>query len=73
MGQAGAQMNVITHCPECGKQDSFPVDSDGIVRWQHGEHIQTALPELTATQREQLITGICGPCWDKLFPDEDDK
>ncbi len=65
-------MIVTTHCPECKESDSFPVDVDGIVRWQHGEHIQKALPELTATQREQLMTGICGDCWDKLFPDEDD-
>ena len=33
-------------------------------------HIQDIFPYLTPAERELLISGICGECWDKLFPPE---
>lgn len=42
--------------------------------WRRGKvMIQDALPELTADQREMLMTGIGPAAWDRLFPPEDDK
>ena len=38
-----------------------------------GENIQIAFPDLTADQREILISGICPECWDKIFPPEEDE
>src|SRR5690242_10443169 len=36
-------------------------------------HIQTDLPDLTAEEREILMTGMCQKAWDKLFPPEEDE
>lgn len=39
------------------------------------EHIQDALPFLTADQREMFVTRICPTCWDAMFkgkPEEDE-
>ena len=47
-----------------------------ILRWQQGHEprlIQNAVPELTPSERELLLSGIDDEEWDKLFdPDEDD-
>jgi hypothetical protein len=45
-----------------------------ILHWQqHGGLIQDVAPELTASQRELLLTGIDDEEWDRIFnPDEDD-
>ena len=41
-------------------------------RWQNGEgNIQDLLPELDAGQREILISGTCGTCFDAIFPSDD--
>ena len=34
-------------------------------------HIQKALPNNTAEEREMLITGICSKCWDELFSEDE--
>ena len=36
-------------------------------------HIQDIFPYLTPAERELLISGICGECWQKLFGGEDDE
>ena len=33
--------------------------------------IQKIFPELSCSDRELLRSGICGKCWDKLFPEVD--
>jgi hypothetical protein len=40
-------------------------------RWQAGEHIQTAMPQLTAPEREFLMSGIPPHKWDKYMKDAD--
>lgn len=67
-----AAMIVPTVCPECHKREDITVDAEGYFKWQQGLLIQLALPELTSVQREQLITGFCGPCWDAMFADDED-
>lgn len=64
---------VDTECPECHRKTAITVVAVGYYRWKAGEYIQVALPELTADQREALMTGYCGECWDKMFPPEDDE
>ena len=66
-------MFVPTTCPECHKSTEISVPIDGFTAWKQGQLIQHALPEIPAAQREQLITGICPPCWDKIFSDVDDE
>jgi len=33
--------------------------------------MQDIFPELSLGDRELLISGTCGTCWDKLFPHEE--
>ncbi len=64
-------MNV--QCIDCRKVYDIPVTVDAYQRWlNHGELAQRAFPSLTADQREILISGLCGSCFDETCPPEDD-
>ncbi len=63
-------------CPFCGKQSILELRADKIRDWQDWQHIQDAFPELTADQRELMLSGTDSDCWDKymkLDDDEDDE
>lgn len=47
------------------------VPEEAIQRWKQGVHIQYALSMLPASEREMLMTRICGRCWDVMFKEED--
>ena len=59
-------------CPNCHTLHNLLVNAEGFKKWQSGELIQKALPELSGDEREMLITGICGSCWNELFSEPDD-
>ena len=40
--------------------------------WQNGELIQDAMPNLTAAQREFLISGATQEEWDEAHPEEEE-
>lgn len=59
-------------CRCCGGCQIITMPLAGFVAWRlDGELIQQALPELTADEREILISGICGKCFDGMFADRD--
>jgi len=62
---------IITNvCPFCGKEHDVRVSESAYYRWAFdGELIQYAMPELSATEREQLISQICPDCQKKIFGD----
>ena len=67
---------IETRCPFCGKTATVEVPMNGFIAWQGGATVQSAFPNLDANAREQLISGICPTCWDKMFSiseDEDDE
>lgn len=71
--QAGNQHIKLT-CPSCLKTFEFDVPAMEYDLWKHGVLIQNAMPKVHVAMREMLITGICGECFDKLCPpDEDDE
>ena len=60
-------------CRECGYRGILEVPEEGYHRWFFGgQLIQVALPDLSAPQREQLISGYHPECWEDLFGDLDD-
>ena len=63
---------VSCSCLLCGKETAVTVPVRGFLLWQAGVLIQDALPELTAGERETLITGLCEPCQDSLAGDDDE-
>jgi len=58
-------------CPFCGKDNQFEVNKrtlDAIKKWLDGsQNIQNAVPMLSASKREVLISGICIPCQSSVF------
>ena len=62
-------------CPFCGNEHTVEVSEYAFYQWQDGALIQNAMPTLSATEREQLISHICPACQDSLFgeePEEDE-
>lgn len=59
-------------CPSCGDKFVISVRVDDIIKYNEGALIQNAFPYLSAAERELYKSGICGTCWDKMFPVEDD-
>jgi len=56
----------------CHKSIELPVSNAKVKAWCEGKAlIQNALPQLNADQRELLISGICGSCFDALFKEEE--
>lgn len=64
---------VVIICRSCGHDHDVVVDVDGYDRWRGGELIQNALPELSAEDRELLISHTCDGCWNMLFPEDEEE
>ncbi len=55
-------------CPVCGKKITGKVHFESLEKYMRGEmHIQHALPNMPAPERELFITGICNICWQHMF------
>ena len=54
-------------CPFCGKTHTVEVEFTAYAAWKNGELIQNAMPNLSATEREQLISGLCPACQKSIF------
>ena len=59
-------------CQTCEKRYEFLVNPDDYYDWQHGKYAQAAFPYLTADERELMISQTCGPCFNEMFPEEDE-
>ena len=58
-------------CPFCKAVSFVTVDYDQYRDWLDGELIQNAMPNLSAVDREILISGICVECQKSIFDDEE--
>ena len=65
-------MITVVKCWKCESSHELDVPREGWKAWQSGELIQDALSELDADDRELLISGTCGKCFDEMFPEVDD-
>ena len=66
-----ANMKVTRTCPVCGLKQLLVVDEAAYKAWRSGTYIQDAFPDLNEDQREVLKTGICAPCWDNMFKNQE--
>lgn len=64
------RMLIETTCPICQSNEDIEVGAADYHSWQAGKLSQQAFPYLSATKREQIQTGICGPCWDASFGED---
>lgn len=60
-------------CPTCGGTSTVVMPAEAWAKWQRGVFLQTAWPEGSADDRELLLTGWHGDCWDAEFADEEDE
>lgn len=54
-------------CDNCDSETQLLIESEDYKSWKKGRLIQDAMPYLTIEQRELLISGICGTCFDDMF------
>lgn len=58
-------------CIKCNESGTVKVLRRDFERWQAGEMIQVAFPEMPPGQREQLISGAHSECFDEMFKEEE--
>lgn len=54
-------------CPFCGRCSTLTVNVDDYIDYQNGMLVQEAFPELSPSDREFLMTGMCKKCQTKIF------
>ena len=64
---------MTVHCVQCGQKREIECTEAEYKAWRGGTRIQDAMPRTPAEQRELLISGICGACFDKMFKEEDEE
>jgi len=57
------EVTVVTQCPFCKVEQTVIAPVDGFRMWTGGALIQKALPHLSPSEREALMTGICDTCF----------
>jgi predicted metal-binding protein len=57
----------------CDKPHEVHVDTSAYLAYKAGELAQRAFPTMSADQRELLISGTCGTCWNEMFPPEEEE
>ena len=66
------KMITVVKCWNCENSHEITTTEAAWKAWKSGELIQDAMPELSAGDRELLISGTCGECFDEMFPAVDD-
>lgn len=61
------RIDVDLTCPFCGEDHAVEVNLVEYIAWESGELIQNAMPNLSPTEREQLISHVCPKCQAKIF------
>lgn len=59
-------------CYQCRAPQEVIVPDAALRKFRAGGFAQNCFPNLTADQREFLISGICGTCWNEMFGASED-
>jgi len=54
-------------------ESQLTIPTDKYNEWQGGGYAQDVFPDWTDQEREVLISGTCGGCWDALWEDDTEK
>lgn len=57
-------------CSGCREEFVLLATEQEVDKYLHGAFAQEAFPKWTADERELLISGMCGKCFDELIPEE---
>ena len=62
------EIELKVKCAYCGEVHSIVVVKNDYMNWYNGKlPIQSALPYLTADERELLLSHMCGKCYDEMI------
>jgi hypothetical protein len=64
----------VKDCPNCGSNHGpLEVTEEQIALWNSGQgkFVQECFPDLTAEQRELLLTGLNDECWEDYLGSEE--
>ena len=62
---------IIVTCSNCQTKTSNQVWLRDLLIWRNGAKIQDCFHYLTPGQRESMLSGLCEPCFDKRFGNEE--
>ncbi len=66
------RVTIDKDCIRCGTNVKFNIMAEDYDLWQDNEAlIQDALWYVSADNREMLLSGVCGDCWNKLFMEDE--
>lgn len=60
-------------CPFCKNHGVVVVREDEYEAFRSGVVIQIAMPSLSDSEREKILTSICDPCYESTMPDDDEE
>ena len=63
------ELTISRECDITGKLYSVTVPLGLYIVWQEGEHVQKVFPEMSADDREFLISGNTPAEWEEMFKD----
>jgi len=64
---------MIFKCKICKKEFDLEVTASQLFQLKQGALVQNVFPYLNADERELIISGICGQCYDKLFENDENE
>ena len=59
------------NCKMCNEPKGIVITREAAMKYKAGAHIQVAFDYLSDDERELLLSGICGYCFDILFKKEE--
>lgn len=61
-------------CAQCGRRVEMQISKYDFSRWkEQGVSPQEAFPYLTPGEREMFISRTCEPCFDAMFPPDEEE
>lgn len=60
-------MSTLIACKFCHKVKEIATKEEDVNAWIGGKLIQDAMPYLSASDREMLISRTCDDCWGEIF------
>ena len=63
---------ITVDCRVCGEPKTVHCTPEEYERFSKGWLIQNAMPNTPKEERELLISGTCGECWQKIFRREEE-
>lgn len=73
-GNPDGTVRFTTHCVLCSRPAAVDqLDPEKVMRWQAGESVQDVFPDMSASDREALVSGSHAECFGNAFPADEDE